>query len=383
MTGQTEAERGKSPLTARTDVVGSLLRPPHLLAARQAVADGSLSWRQFKAIEDAAIDEAVRLQEDAGLEVITDGEFRRLSFQSQMTEAVDGFGDWDIDAFLWGDWHGDDAVGDQDTGRPNNLGVVGKLVRRRPMNGEEFVDRRARARAIPKVTVPSPSLFANFWTPERSAAAYDSLEAFLIDVTAIVRAEVEDLARLGATYIQIDAPHYPLLLDPKTRAFYEARGWNLEQWLDLGIGFDNAVMDDIPGVTFAFHLCRGNQGSRWLAEGGYDPIAEAVFQGIHAGRLMLEYDDERSGTFDPLVHVPDDKTVVLGLVTTKHGGLEDADDLARRIDEAARIVPLDRLALSPQCGFATSIGGNNLTVDEQRRKLERMVETARRVWGDE
>jgi len=173
-----------------------------------------------------------------------------------------------------------------------------------------------------------------------------------------------------------------LLLDPKTRAFYEARGWDLAEWLDLGIGFDNAVMDDIPGVTLAFHLCRGNQGSRWLAEGGYDPIAEAVFQGIHAERLMLEYDDERSGTFDPLVHVPDDKTVVLGLVTTKRGALEDADDLARRIDEAARVVPLERLALSPQCGFATSVGGNNLTIDEQRRKLERMVETARRVWGD-
>ena len=188
--------------------------------------------------------------------------------------------------------------------------------------------------------------------------------------------------RLGCTYIQIDAPHYPLLIDPRTRAFYEEQGWSVAEWLELGIGLDNRLMAGIDeDVTFSFHLCRGNQGSRWLAEGGYDLIARPIFQGVHARRLMLEYDDERSGDFTPLSEVPADKTVVLGLVTTKRGDLEDADALARRIDQAARHVPLERLAISPQCGFATSVVGNALSIDEQRAKLELLCGVAERVWG--
>ena len=189
------------------------------------------------------------------------------------------------------------------------------------------------------------------------------------------------LARLGATYIQIDAPHYPLLLDPETRAFYESRGWTLEKWLDLGIELDNAVMGDIPGVTFGFHLCRGNQKSRWLVEGGYEAIAEPIFRGIRAHRLLLEYDDARSGSFAPLAYVPDDRMVVLGLVSTKRPALEEPEFLTRRIDEAARYVDKDRLALSPQCGFSTSIIGNELSIKDEKAKLQLVTETARRVWG--
>ena len=367
-------------IAVHADVVGSLLRPPELLEAQRDHAAGRITDTQFKAIEDRAVDRAVALQEAAGLEVLTDGEMRRMSFQSQMTQAVDGFGAWNLDAFLWGEWHGEAAVGDWSGARPAELGVVGKLKRKRHLCAEEFVYLRARTARIPKVTLPSPGLFANFWSPERSSGAYPSIEAFLADVVAILRQEVEELVRLGAAYIQIDAPHYPLLLDPATRAFYESRGWTLDQWLHMGIELDNALMEGFPGVTFGFHLCRGNQASRWLVEGGYDSIARPIFQGIRAQRLLLEYDDARSGSFEPLTYVPDDKMVVLGLVTTKSPDLETPEDLVRGIEAASRFVPLERLALSPQCGFATSILGNALSMDDQRRKLDLICEVARRVW---
>jgi 5-methyltetrahydropteroyltriglutamate--homocysteine methyltransferase len=367
-------------ITAHADVVGSLLRPPELLAAQKDHAAGRLTDAGFKAVEDRAVDQAVGWQEAAGLEVVTDGEMRRLSFQSQLAEAVDGFGAWDIDAFLWGDWHGDTAVGDWQGGRPAGLGVVDKLKRKRHLSVEEFVYLRGRATVTAKVTLPSPSLIANFWSPERSSAAYPTLESFLADVVGILRDDVAELARLGATYIQIDAPHYPLLLDPATREFYEARGWTLAQWLDLGIALDNAVIDGFADLTFGFHLCRGNQGSRWLVAGGYELIAKPIFQGIAADRLMLEYDDDRSGGFEPLVDVPDDKVAVLGLVTTKRADLEPQADLVGRIREASRYVALERLAISPQCGFATSIVGNNLSIEAQNRKLALVAATAREVW---
>ncbi|MFQ6018207.1 MAG: cobalamin-independent methionine synthase II family protein [Kiloniellaceae bacterium] len=368
-------------IAARADVVGSLLRPPALLKAQEDLAAGRITHARFKTTEDRAVDEAVALQEAAGLEVVTDGEMRRLSFQSQMTQAVEGFGAWDIDAFLWGEWHGDDAVGPARGDRPADLGVIGKLRRKRHLSAEEFAYLRARTNRIAKVTLPSPGLFANFWSPERSKAAYATLESFLADVVKVLRDEVEELARLGASYVQIDAPHYALLLDPESRAFYESRGWTLDQWLSLGIELDNAVMEGVPEVTFGFHLCRGNQGSRWLVEGGYDPIARPIFQGIRAERLLLEYDDERSGSFEPLRYVPDDKTVVLGLVTTKRPALEAPEDLVRSIRQASRFVALERLALSPQCGFATSIIGNKISVEDEKRKLRLVSETARTVWG--
>jgi 5-methyltetrahydropteroyltriglutamate--homocysteine methyltransferase len=368
-------------IAAHADAVGSLLRPPELLRARDETAAGRMTPAAFKEIEDRAVDWAVRLQEVAGLEVVTDGEMRRLSFQSQMTEAVEGFGRWDLDAFVWGEWHGVDGAEDWRRERPHDLAVVGKLARTRHLSGEEFVYLRARTRCTPKVTLPSPGLFVNFWSPDSSRDAYPTLDGFLADVVRILREEVEELARLGATYIQIDAPHYPLLLDPKTRAFYESRGWTLDEWLGRGIELDNAIMDPIGGVTFGFHLCRGNQKGRWLVEGGYEAIAEPIFRGIRAHRLLLEYDDARSGSFAPLAHVPDDRMVVLGLVSTKRPDLEDAEMLIRRIGDAARYVDKERLALSPQCGFSTSIIGNELTIEDQDAKLRLVGETARRVWG--
>jgi 5-methyltetrahydropteroyltriglutamate--homocysteine methyltransferase len=241
-------------IAAHTDVVGSLLRPPELLKARSEAAAGRMTQAAFKAIEDQAVDKAVALQEAVGLEVVTDGEMRRLSFQSQMTEAVDGFGEYDIDTFLWGDWCGNEGVGDRRLERPKNMGVMSKLTRKRHLSAEEFTYLRARTTRIPKITLPSPSLWTNFWSPEYSLPVYPTLDSFLADVVDILREEVAELARLGATYIQLDAPHYPLLLDPKTRAFYEAQGWTLDQWLRRGIEMDNTVIRDFPEVTFGFHL---------------------------------------------------------------------------------------------------------------------------------
>jgi 5-methyltetrahydropteroyltriglutamate--homocysteine methyltransferase len=365
-------------IEARTDVVGSLLRPPELLEARERRERGDLAPPEFKRIEDAAVDAALRLQEEAGLDVVTDGEMRRLSFQSQMTEAVDGFGHWDLDAFLWGEWHGEE-VGDLAVERPP-LAVRDKLRRKRFLSAEELTYARGRTDRVLKVTLPSPSLFSSFWDPERSSDAYPTLEDFLGDVAEILREEVDELVRLGATYVQLDAPHYPMLIDPAYRDFYAGKGWPAERWVELGVELDNIVIGDRPGVTFGFHLCRGNQASRWLVEGGYDWLAERLFPRVKAQRLLLEYDDERSGTFEPLRSVPEDKLVVLGLVTTKTGRRETVDELCERIEEASAFFPLDRLALSPQCGFATSILGNALTVEDEKAKLRTIAETARVVW---
>lgn len=367
-------------ITAHADVVGSLLRPPKLLRAQERLAAGSITQAEFKTVEDQAVDDAIELQEEAGLDVVTDGEMRRLSFQSQMTESVEGFGEYDINAFLWGDWHGG-GMGDLKIERPPSLGAVSKLTRKRHLSAEEFVYLRSRATATPKVTLPSPSLWANFWSAKHSAAAYPTLDSFLADVVALLRGEVAELARLGATYIQFDAPHYTAFLDPKTAAFYEGQGWSLDSWLDRGIEVDNAAMSGFPEVTFGFHLCRGNQGSRWLVEGGYDLIAGPIFKKICAQRLLLEYDDARSGSFLPLREVPDDKMVVLGLVTTKSPRRETREELTARIREAGRFIPLERLALSPQCGFSTSILGNHISIEEQKMKLKLVADTARTVWG--
>jgi 5-methyltetrahydropteroyltriglutamate--homocysteine methyltransferase len=364
---------------ARTDVVGSLLRPPELLEARERRADGELASSDFKRVEDAAVDAALRLQDDAGLDVVTDGEMRRLSFQSQMTEAVEGFGDWDLDAFLWGDWHSDE-LGEMNVERPP-LAVVSPLRRKRFLSAEEFTYARGRTDRVLKVTLPSPSLFANFWDPRRSSDAYASLEDFLGAVAEILREEVDELIRLGATYIQLDAPQYPLLVDPTYREFYASRGWPAERWLELGLELDNHVFGRHEGVTFSMHLCRGNQASRWLVEGGYDWLADRLFTRVRADRLLLEYDDERSGSFEPLRSMPDDKIAVLGLVTTKTGRRESVEELEARIRAASSHCALEQLALSPQCGFATSVLGNSLSPEDQAAKLRTIAETAALVWG--
>jgi 5-methyltetrahydropteroyltriglutamate--homocysteine methyltransferase len=367
-------------VTAHADHVGSLLRPHGLLAARRALAAGVMEPRAFKAIEDLAVLGAIRMQEDAGCPVVTDGELRRESFQSELVAAVDGFEGVTIDAWLWGAWHSDE-LGDKTVERPPGVAVVDRLHRRRGLAAEELTFVRAHTDRIAKVTLPSPTLFANLWDPERSRGAYPTFDAFMEDVVAILVDEVRELARLGATYLQLDAPHYPLLIDPAWRAFYEERGWPLQRWLSYGVELDNAVIDAASGVTFGFHLCRGNQDSRWLVAGGYDDIAAPIFGRVHADRFLLEYDDERSGTFDPLRLVPDDKQVVLGLVTTKGPRMETDEELERRVREAAAVVDLDRLGIGTQCGFSTSVVGNALSADDQRRKLETISRVAARIWG--
>ena len=241
-------------ISPHTDVVGSLLRPPELLQAQKDLAAGAITQAAFKRVEDRAVDDAVAMQEAAGLDVVTDGEMRRLSFQSQLPEAVEGFGEVTLDAYLWGEWHGDQAAGEFNLERPAELGVVSKLRRRRHLSSEEFVYLRGRATKIPKITLTSSSLYANLWSASRSKAAYPTLDSFLADVVDILRGEVAELVRLGCSYIQIDAPHYPLLIEPKTRAFYESQGWEIDTWLSRGIEMDNALMRDFPEVTFGFHL---------------------------------------------------------------------------------------------------------------------------------
>ena len=289
-----------------TDHVGSLLRPRELLHARKAFSDGTIGSAELKAAEDRAVDHVVTLQEQAGCEIITDGELRRLSFQSQILESVDGFGEWDLEAFLWGDWYGD-GLEPWHRPRPARLGVVAPLRRKRHLSAEEFTYLRARTKRLAKVTLPSPSFLSSFWSPTRSREAYPTLGDFLQAVTDILREEVEELVRLGCRYIQLDAPHYPLLIEPKVREFYERQGWTVDEWLTQGIELDNTLMDAIPDVTFGFHLCRGNQASRWLVSGSYELIAKRIFQSVKATRLLLECDDERSGDFQPLRHVPGTK----------------------------------------------------------------------------
>ena len=214
-------------LSVHADIIGSLLRPPELLAAQKQLAAGDISQDRFKAIEDRAVDDAIALQESVGLAVVTDGEMRRQSFQSQMTAAVDGFGDHDLDAFLWGDWHDDGGV--HRTSRPSRLGVVSKLKRQRYLSVDEFVYLKSKTKRIPKLTLPSPGLWANFWSAEHSKGAYPTLESLFADIVQILRDEVAELTRFGATYVQIDAPHYGLLLAPQTRRFYENQGWSIDQ----------------------------------------------------------------------------------------------------------------------------------------------------------
>ena len=365
----------------RAEPVGSLLRPDFLLRARELHREGRLTPAERKAAEDRAVDAAVALQEAAGLTVVTDGEMRRTSFQAPVTEAVEGFGAPGLDAYLWGRWKGDEAIGDVEVQRPEGLGVRGPLRRRRPLVAEELVYLRARTDRVPKISLPSPALFANFWTPEDPPDAYPDLGGFLEDVARILREEVRELARLGARYLQLDAPHYPLLRDPETAGWYEALGWDRETWLRRSVTLENAVMEAAPGLTWALHTCRGNQASRWLAEGDYAPLADTVLRETRADRLLLEYDDARSGDFDPLARVPADKTVVLGIVTTKRPDREGPPELEARVRRAAEHLPLERLAVSPQCGFASSVVGNRLSVDDQIWKLAAVAETARRIWG--
>ena len=360
-------------MTIRADVVGSLLRPPYLVKAREAFEAGRTGPAEFKRVEDRAVDEAIQLQEAAGLDVVTDGELRRYAFFGHLIDAVDGFdkfGGWAIP------FH-DEQGGELVFKRPV---VVDKLRWRRSMCGEELTYLRARTTKPTKVTLISTQQAAAYYDPQKSAGSYPTRDAYLADVVDLTRREVQELIRLGCTYVQIDAPQYAALLDPTLREGYRQRGSDPDRLIDACIEMDNAVIGSQPGVTFALHVCRGNNRSMFYASGGYEPIAR-VFTKSRFQRFLLEYDDERSGGFEPLRAVPEDREVVLGLVTTKKPRMESVDELRRRIDEAAKHVPLDRLALSPQCGFASTMEGNRVTPEDQRDKLRRVAETARRVWG--
>ncbi len=358
----------------RSDVVGSLLRPTYLKEARDHHATGAISDAEFKQIEDRAVDEAIALQVKAGLDVVSDGEMRRFAFYGHFIDAIEGFdksGGW---AIPFRDEQGNELV----LQRPV---VVSRLKRRRHLCAEEFTYLRARTDRAAKVTLISAQQAAAYYDPEKSRGAYPTIDAYLADVVDILRAEVDELIRLGCTYIQVDAPQYAALIDPAIREGYRQRGNDPDLLLDRCIELDNAVIGDHPGVVFGIHLCRGNNQSKFYASGGYDPIAAQVFQRTRFQRFLLEYDDARSGGFEPLRHVPDDRTVVLGLVTTKKGALEGKDEIIERIREAATFVPLERLALSPQCGFASTEQGNLLTNAEQEAKLRLVAETARDIWG--
>ncbi|MFQ5691625.1 MAG: methionine synthase [Nitrospinota bacterium] len=358
----------------RSDVVGSLLRPDFLKEARERLEAGEIDPAEFKRVEDRAVDEAVELQTRAGLDVVSDGEMRRYAFFGHLIDAVEGFdrfGGWAIP-------FRNDAGEVLNFRRPV---VVSKLRRKRHLCAEEFTYLRSRTHGPAKATLISAQQAAAYYDAEKSRGAYPTVDAYLADVVDILRAEVEELIRLGCGYVQIDAPQYAALLDPEIREGYRKRGNDPDRLIDTCIEMDNAVIEGHRGAVFGLHLCRGNNQSKFYASGGYDPIAGKVFRKTRFHRFLLEYDDDRSGGFEPLGEVPDDRTVVLGLVSTKRPGLESAETLKRRIGEAQRHIPLERLALSPQCGFASTMEGNLLTPEDQEAKLRLVAETAREVWG--
>jgi 5-methyltetrahydropteroyltriglutamate--homocysteine methyltransferase len=361
-------------LNVRADVVGSLLRPEYLLVARDQLARGDLTPAEFKRIEDRAVDEAVALQEAAGLDVVTDGEMRRYAFYGHLVEALEGFDRYAGWSITFRDDEGHEAA----LQRPV---VVEKLRWRRQMAVEEFTALRGRTTRPVKVTLISAQQAAAYYDPDKSRAAYATRDAYLADLVDFTRREIGELRRLGCEYVQIDAPQYAALLDERIREGYRQRGNDPDRMLDACIELDNAIIDGHPGVTFGIHICRGNHKSMFYASGGYDRIAAQVFQRARFDRFLLEYDDARSGTFEPLRHVPDDRIVVLGLISSKVPRLEPEDEVRRRIESAAAIIPKERLALSPQCGFASTHEGNRLGPIDQRRKLELVGRLARSVWG--
>ncbi len=359
----------------RAEHVGSLLRPAALLEARAAHAVSKLSLAELRQLEDQCIVDALELQRAAGMDIFSDGEFRRSTFLGDLTSAVDGFAARPVPRTAG-------FFGGGETAPATRMVVAGRLKQMRRL---AEVDANYLLRHAPgafKITLPTPFQFVNY-EPGVSERAYASPTDLLADLANIVAAEVHALVEQGVKYIQIDAPRYSYFLDPRLAHQFQSTGSMASVTLtdvlaadNLCVGFDRA--DD---VTTAIHICRGNARSTWYAEGGYDAIAEQMFNTLKADRFLLEYDDARSGGFEPLRFVPPGKIVVLGLVTTKFDQLEDQDAVCRRIDAAARYVPLERLAVSPQCGFASLIEGNRIDVDTQRRKLELVANIARKVWG--
>ena len=376
--------------TMRTDVIGSLLRPERLKRIRHRFDAGEAEDAELRAVEDECIWEAVALQEDAGLEVVTDGEFRRLNFQDSFGACVEGFRSVAarMETLENQSRHGKalqrwDVHRDVEAGVPvwHRLPAAERLrlVRNLPLDEYRHVSGVARVPA--KVTLIGPDRISQRFDHENSRDVYPTVDDFLADVVAIEKTMVASLVKAGCRYVQIDAPGYTAYVDEPSLEAMRQRGEEPDANLERSIAADNQILEAFGDAVSGIHLCRGNQRSMWHREGSYDAVAERLFGGLKHRRLLLEYDSERAGGFEPLRFVPKGTTVVLGLVSTKVPELESVDDLKRRIDDAARFLPLEQLAISPQCGFSSDVVGNLITPDDQKRKLERVVETARQVWG--
>ena len=380
-------------MTPRADVVGSLLRPEALRLARQGAREGRVTPEALRAAEDRAVREAIALQEGAGLDVITDGELRRSSWVITIPLREDaagrpplgGFEFLPADPGWWSLWKEPDGRRAQVWTNPTRPFITRPIEVARDVVSDEYAFLKANARARTKFTIPAPSWHRIFWHPEYSRAAYPTPEDFLRAIAGYLREQVVPrIVALGGDYIQMDAPNYAQWhVDGDNRAAFESWGHDMAAELVADAEIDDTVFEGVRGVTRAIHICRGNApGGRWLANGGYERIAARVFPRLtRYDRLLLEYDTPRAGDFGPLRHVRPEATVVLGLLTTKQGALEATDAVEARIGEAARLLPLERLAVSPQCGFASGEAGNPLTPPQQAAKLRRVGEIARRVWG--
>jgi 5-methyltetrahydropteroyltriglutamate--homocysteine methyltransferase len=361
----------------RADHVGSLLRPQYLLEARAAYARGALSASGLREVEDRSIAEAIRLQEEVGLQSITDGEHRRTYFHIDFLEQLSGV-KTDVPVTV------KKPDGTEELAPPV-MRVVDKVRHHKDIQVADFRYLKSHTLRTPKVSIPSPTmLHFRGGRAGISPTHYPELEPdFYEDVAEAYGAELRALAAAGATYVQMDDTNLAYLCDEKLREGARQRGDDPDELPHRYAQFINRVVaKKPPGMTLAVHLCRGNFKSTWAATGGYEPVAEALLSEMNVDAYFLEYDDGRSGDFRPLRFLPKDKIVVLGLVTTKLGSLENKDDLKRRIDEAARHAPLEQLALSPQCGFSSTVHGNNIAVEAQRAKLRLVVDTARDVWGE-
>ncbi len=361
----------------RADHVGSFLRPKYLLQAREQHAAGAITAEQLREVEDRAITEIVKFQEDVGLTSITDGEFRRTYFHIDFLDQLGGV-KTDIPVTIV------KPDGTQELAPPV-MRVVDKVRHVKDIQRADFeyLKRQVAPGNTPKVSIPSPTML--HFRGGRAAISrehYPDLEPFYQDVADAYGAELRSLAAAGATYVQMDDTNLAYLCDEHMREGARSRGDDPNELPHRYAGFINRVVAQKPaGMTLAVHLCRGNFKSHWAAEGGYEPVAEALLAEMQVDAYFLEYDDARSGDFRPLRFLPKGKTVVLGLVTTKLGRLESKDDLKRRIDEAAKYVPMEQMCLSPQCGFSSTVHGNDIAVEAQRAKLQLVVETAREVWG--
>ncbi|QJR11428.1 5-methyltetrahydropteroyltriglutamate--homocysteine methyltransferase [Usitatibacter rugosus] len=361
----------------RADHVGSFLRPKKLLDARDQHKAGTLPAAGLRAVEDDAIRDVVRFQENLGLTGITDGEFRRTFFHTDFLTKLSGV---TTQGGINVSFHS--ATGNVDFAPPV-MKVAGKVSHDVPIQRADFEFLKGATKRTPKVTIPSPTmLHFRGGRGAISKEAYPDLEAFYADVAKAYQAEIADLAAAGCTYLQLDDTNLAYLCDAKMREGARSRGDDPDELPRRYARLINAAISERPAsMTVCVHLCRGNFKSAWAAEGGYEPVAQVLFNELAVDGYFLEYDDARSGDFAPLRHVPKGKTVVLGLVSTKVGQLESKDDLKRRVDAAAKLVPLEQLCLSPQCGFSSTVHGNDIAVESQTKKLELVVQTARDIWG--